>query len=167
MNFTGCGQTLRWHLRGNWRSSSNKNKRDSFELTFKLWRPTPSGSYTKVRPERSVTSSVHLSSFSARVDYQVAFSPGDIPGLSASNALSVEYTSTSNRGSSWYYWLITRSTSPTKWNPQLYTSTVASQLPLLSIEGTVDCETRPQCIHTQEITPFLQQNFTANMYVPM
>lgn len=157
MNFTGCGQTLRWHLRGNsfWRSSSNKNKHDSFELTFKLWRPTPNGSYTEVRPERSVTSIVNLSSFSARVDYQVAFSPGDIPGLSASNTLNVEYTSTSNRESSWYYWMITRSISPTKWNPQLYASTVASQLPLLSIEGTVDRETRPKYIHNQEITPLL------------
>ncbi len=138
LSFTGCGQTLRWHVRGRGISwwSGIRRRHNSFRFTLKLWRPTPSGSYTEVRPGKSLTSSVvHLSSQSARVDYQVAFSSGDIPGLSASNLLSLEYTSIPSHGTSVYYWLITTPTLPTTWNPRSHASTVTSQLPLLSIEG--------------------------------
>ena len=136
LSFTGCGQTLRWHVRGRAiRGWLGKND-NSLRLALKLWRPTPSGSYTEVRPGKSFTSSVHLSSPSARIDYRVAFSSGDIPGLSASNLLSLEYTSNPSHGTSVYYWLITTSTLPTTWNPRSHASTVTSQLPLLSIEST-------------------------------
>ena len=134
LSFTGCGQTLRWHVRGR-EIPLELGRGNSFRFTLKLWRPTPSGSYTEVRPKKSLTSSVHLSSPSARIDYRVAFSSGDIPGLSASNLLSLEYTSNPSHGTSVYYWLITTSTLPTTWNPRSHASTVTSQLPLLSIEG--------------------------------
>ena len=154
MSFTGCGQTLRWHVRGRAIGGWLGIIDNSFRFTLKLWRPTPSGSYTEVRPERSLTSSVHLSSLSARADYRVAFSSGDIPGLSASNLLFLEYTSNPSHGTSVYYWLITTSTLPTTWNPRSHASTVTSQLPLLSIESTYILytyrghNTRPLHVHT-------------------
>ena len=135
LSFTGCGQTLRWHVRGREIGGWLGIIDNSFRFTLKLWRPTPSGSYTEVRPEKSFTSSVHLRSLSARIDYRVAFSSGDIPGLSASNLLPLEHTSNPSHGTSVYYWLITTSTLPNTWNPRSHASTVTSQLPLLSIEG--------------------------------
>lgn len=156
MNFTGCGQTLRWHVGGKHKYSSNWwriSRRKTF--TLKLWRPTPSGGYTEVKPDQSFTSSVRLMSLSAEVDYQVAFSPGDIPGLSvASISFSLEYTSNSNRETGWYYWLITTSISPTILNPKRYASTVALQLPLLSIEGRW-CNKTTVHTETHKITPLL------------
>ena len=69
LSFTGCGQTLRWHVRGR-EIPLELGRGNSFRFTLKLWRPTPSGSYTEVRPKKSLTSSVHLSSLSARIDYR-------------------------------------------------------------------------------------------------
>ena len=133
MTFTGCGQTLRWHLH-----LGSRNGRNPFSFAFKLWRPTPGRGFTEVRPEQSFTPSTRFITLdsgvtSAEVDYQVTFSPGDIPGLSAEEPLRIVTTTEAGV----YYWVITTSTSLSKWNQDLLqlATTAMSRLPLLSIQG--------------------------------
>ena len=150
MNFTGCGKTLRWHIHGKVGNSirqgfwwSRRDTAATLNFAIKLWRPTPSGNFIEVRPEQSFTPSTHfitegLTLVSVVVDYQVTFSPGDIPGLSAgSTSLTIAHASKTESETGWFYWVITTSTSPTEWNQDLLqlATTVTSGLPLLTIQG--------------------------------